>query len=101
MEAVLDDLKRHLGLQGASISLVPLDLLSGDYRLDYNASSATAGTWQSDGNSGVIRYDPELVKRPLPLISTLAHELMHHVLHSQASHPPGGPEAEELAKEAL
>ena len=84
-EAVLKDLKRILRLESEAISLQPLDVVSGEYRLDYNALSAVGGTWQADGNAGVIHYDPELVKRPLPLISLLAHELMHHVLHAQPS----------------
>ena len=96
-EAVLEDLKRVLGLEHEAITLRPLNMMSAEYRLDYSALSSVGGTWQADGNAGVIHYDPEMVKRPLPLISLLAHELMHHVLHARLTYPPGGPEAEELA----
>ena len=96
-QALLDDLKGLLGLEGERIDLVPLDVMSEEHRLDYNALSGVAGTWQDDADTATIRYDPVMIKRPLSLISTLAHELMHHVLHRIDEFPPGGPETEELA----
>lgn len=61
-----------------------------------------AGTFQSDGQSVVITYAPDLVRRPYNLIGTFAHELAHYVLHTIPEEPPGAdaePMIEELATE--
>lgn len=95
--AIFEDLKRALHLEEAKIDLLPLDVVSADYRMDYNSLSGVGGTWQGQGDSAVIRYDPAMFNIPLAMMSTLTHELMHHVLHAQEDYPPGGAETEELA----
>ena len=91
------DIQRILGISRAEIEVVPLDQIDARYRVDYQSLSAIAGTWQGDGNSALIRYDREMVARPVTFIATLSHEVMHHVLRGLPELPPGGEEAEELA----
>lgn len=60
------------------------------------------GTFESNGNEVLVSYDPDLLARPLNLITTFAHELAHYLLHSVDDLPPGAdvePMAEELATE--
>ena len=92
--AIADDLKRLLRIEGEAIDVVPYE---GFNPPDLNALSGIAGTYEPGEGNAAIRYDPGLMKHPLAFVSTLAHELMHHVLHGIDHYPPGGPEAEELA----
>jgi hypothetical protein len=91
------DIQRIMGISDAKIEVLPLDQIDARYRHDYQSLGTTGGTWQGDGESALIRYDPDQVHRPISLIATLAHEVMHHVLHGIVELPPGGLEAEELA----
>jgi hypothetical protein len=95
--ALVKDIQRILGVGESAISVLPLDQIDARFRHDYQSLSATGGTWQSDGNQAIIRYDREMISRPMTLIATLAHEVMHHVLHGLPELPPGGAEAEELS----
>lgn len=45
----------------------------------------------------VIRYHPALVRDPMGLVATFAHELCHYLIHDRAEPPPGGWELEEVA----
>ena len=96
VEGVFADLRRLLGLEAASLALAPLDMLAPEHRSLLEAGSV-AGTWQGSEDAALIRYDPSLVERPLVLIATLTHELMHHVLHQVGEEPPGGEAAVELS----
>lgn len=93
---VLDDVKRHLKVDGP-VELAPLDVLPAEYRIDYQALSAVAGTHEATGNGSVIRYDPDNMRRPLQFINVLAHELMHAKLAGLEHDIPGGEGAHELA----
>jgi len=95
-QQVLKDVTRLLHFDHP-IDLVPLDVLSAEYRIDYNSTSAVAGTFQNDGETAVIRYDPELLKSPLQFINILAHEVMHARLSGLEDEVPGGAGAHELA----
>ena len=96
--AVFSDLKRLLNIADRQIELLPMEVLPLEYRRrDYRKLSEAGGTWQSDGTHSLIRYDPERAKRPISFIATLAHELMHDILHRIDEYPPGGAEAEELS----
>ena len=99
VQALVKDIQGILGITDAAIAVIPLDTLPAEYRLDYNALGVTAGTWQTDEEQSLIRYDPALLDRPVALISTLVHEVMHQLLHLHvdASEMPGGPAAEELS----
>lgn len=93
---VLKDVARLLHYDKA-IELLPLDRLSAEYRHEYNATSEVAGVFLSDGDTSVIRYDPELLSRPLQFINILAHEVMHARLSGLEDDVPGGAGAHELA----
>lgn len=93
---VLGDVKRHMGFDGP-VDIAPLDVLPAEYRIDYQALSSVAGTHEKAGNASVIRYDPELMHRPLQFINLLAHELMHARLSGLEDDVPGGEGAHELA----
>ncbi len=93
---VLEDVKRHMKVDDP-IEIVPLDVLPAEYRIDYQALSAVAGTHEKTGNVSVIRYDPDHMTRPLQFINVLAHELMHARLSGLEHDVPGGEGAHELA----
>jgi hypothetical protein len=97
VQSLVGDIARLLGLEDRVIEVSPLDVLPGEYRHSYQELTAPAGTWQADENTAVIRYDPELVARPLVLIATLVHELMHERLSWTPIQPPGGEAVHELA----
>lgn len=93
---VLKDVQRHLGHTG-HITLSPLGVIAEEYRHSYQSTGDVAGTFQSDGTNTLITYDPALLQRPLGLINTLAHEVMHAQLHDTVADFPGGADAHELA----
>jgi hypothetical protein len=95
--AVLRDIQRLLGIEDRRIDLAPIDRPGAEFRYQPGVLTETAGSWQSDGNSTLIRYDPELAARPVPFVAVLVHELMHEVLAWQPSDPPGGEEVIELS----
>ncbi len=61
-----------------------------------HSQSFALGTFQVEGNTPIIRYDPALLKNPDALVATFAHELSHLLIHSLGM-PPGGHELEEHA----
>ena len=98
--ALIDDFKRHLGCADDTIDCMPLDVLGAEYRYDPNALSGAAGTFQTDTVTSIIRYDPALLDQKLPLLSMIAHEMTHHILHKIPEPPFGDYEAEELSTDA-
>lgn len=93
---VLEDVKRHMHFDHP-VEIFPLDVLSAEYRHNYQSLSAIAGTFQETDGTSVIRYDPEHMSRPMQFINLLAHELMHARLVGLEHDVPGGIEAHELA----
>ena len=93
---VLADVKKHMAYKGP-VEIVPLDVLPAEYRKDYQALSSVSGTYEKAGNTAIIRYDPELIHRPIQFINLLAHELMHARLDGLEAEVPGGEGAHELA----
>lgn len=93
---VLADIKRQMAYEGP-VEIFPLDVLPAAYRIDYQALSSVSGTHQKMDDISVIRYDPELMRRPIQFINLLAHELMHARLDGLADAVPGGEGAHELA----
>ncbi len=96
-QAIAEDLKRLMGLEGEAIAVEPADAIDPEYRVDYNALAEVGGTWAPEGNAAVIQYDPARMRQPLAFLSLMTHELMHHALHRIHEFPPGGAEAEELS----
>jgi hypothetical protein len=94
---IVQDIKAILGIPKARITVLPLDQLDAQYRHSYDQTSAIAGTWQGDRDEALIRYNPDHKTQPVMLIATMAHEVMHHVLHGISELPPGDAETEELA----
>ncbi|MFY0616604.1 hypothetical protein [Shimia sp.] len=95
-QQVLADIQRHLG-NDMSLTLAPHAVVPAEYRHSYQSTGDVAGTFQTDGEDALITYDPELLQRPLSLINTLAHEVMHAQLHDMVADFPGGETAHELA----
>jgi hypothetical protein len=93
---VLADVKKQMAYEGP-VEIIPLDVLPAEYRIDYQALSAVSGTHQKTDDISVIRYDPELMNRPIQFINLLAHELMHARLDGLEDAVPGGEGAHELA----
>lgn len=52
--AIAGVLMGHLGLGAAKISVAPVDMPGEEHRLDYNALSAAAGTWQGDADGAAV-----------------------------------------------
>ncbi|MEM7440819.1 MAG: hypothetical protein AAF393_14560 [Pseudomonadota bacterium] len=92
----MEEVKAHLHLDVA-VEVAPLDVLPPEYRHSYQAISEVAGTFQDDGGTSIIRYDPVHLKQPVQFINLVAHELMHARLHDVVHEVPGGEEAHELA----
>ncbi|WP_174821524.1 hypothetical protein [Ruegeria arenilitoris] len=80
----------------SQVDLLPLDVLSVEYRHTYQSTSSVAGTHEKVENVSVIRYDPEQMHRPMQFINLLAHELMHARLAGMEHDVPGGEPAHEL-----
>lgn len=95
--SLVRDIQRILGIESANLQVLPLDQIDGRFRHEYQSLISTGGTWQGEGNSALIRYNSDLVARPVTLIAVLAHEVMHHVLRGLPDLPPGGEVAEELS----
>lgn len=55
-----------------------------------HANNPCAGTFRYDEDHGIITYDPTLLKRPIGLIATFAHELGHYLNASFKEPPPDG-----------
>lgn len=91
---VFDEVRGHMGMLGQPCELVRRPGRIEQAAYDYNQLSAVAGTYQADGNSAVITYDPDQMKRPVCFISTMAHELAHYVLESELMDGASGLEAE-------
>jgi hypothetical protein len=94
---LVQDIKTILGIPKARIAVMPLDQLDAQFRHSYGQSAEVGGTWQGDRDEALIRYNPDHKTQPILLIATMAHEVMHHVLHSIYELPPGEAETEELA----
>ena len=94
---LLGNLQPLLGLEHLDISLAALEVLPDELRHEYGVTNDVAGTWQGDHEGGLIRYDPTLIRRPMALISMLAHELMHQRMACTRRDWPGGEPVEELA----
>lgn len=95
--AVLEDLKRLMGLSGHQIALHPLPSLPDELSHEYGKLSQVAGTYAHDADLPEITYDPKLLRSPITFISVMAHELMHHCLAGCEDDLPGGAGAHELA----
>ncbi len=62
------------------------------------SSSSPAGTYSQEENGlPFFSYDPILFENPVDLISTLAHEISHHIMHSHQIPIAGGSGHEEIA----
>jgi hypothetical protein len=94
---IVQDIKTILGIPKARITVLPLDQLDARHRHSYDQTASIAGTWQGDREEALIRYNPDHKTQPVILIATMAHEVMHHVLHGIYELPPGDAETEELA----
>lgn len=88
VEALVADILRIMGRGSDQIDLVPIDRPEAELRAAgaFQMTSEVAGAWDGDDDTSVIFYDPEMTARPIVLIATLAHEVVHHVMHR---HFPG------------
>ncbi|MGL4489382.1 MAG: hypothetical protein ACRCU5_08060, partial [Rhizobiaceae bacterium] len=74
-----------------------IDAVVGPLAVVENVPLMPAGTYQLDGNSHLVSYDPALARDLEKLIGTLAHEICHPILFSIPTAPPGNEDAEEFA----
>lgn len=95
--AVVEDVKRLLGLEGVQISVHRQPSLPDGVTHEYGKLSNVAGTYIHDDEAPEISYDPKLLRYPVAFIAVVVHELMHHVLADVIDEVPGGEGAHELA----
>jgi hypothetical protein len=81
----------------APITVDPLPQIDAQWRHEYTSMSEVGGEYHHDPLHPLIRYNPELMARPIPFINTMTHELMHARLADVVDILPGGSEAHELA----
>lgn len=93
---VLQDIQRLTGID-RQIHLMPLEVLPAEFRIDYNSTNSTAGTFQETSEGALIQYDPDLLKTPLQFINVIVHEIMHVRLSGLEDDLPGGYKFHELA----
>lgn len=96
-QQVLDACMEHMRMEGSIVHLQTLNKLPADFRHEYGVLQEIGGTYQRNGDEGLITYDPEQMVYRLNFIATMAHELMHHRLFGIDEYPPGGEELEELS----
>lgn len=100
--SLVGDILRVMNRPNDHIDCTPIDRPSAELRAAgaFEMTSEVAGAWDGDAESSVIFYDPEMTARPLVLIATLVHEVVHHVMHRHhADDLAEGPE-EELQTDA-
>jgi hypothetical protein len=95
--AVIDDLRRHLGLLDITVAVEPQGRLPDGLHPGYGSLTETAGTFRLHGDLPLITYNPMLLRSPISFIATMAHELMHLKLAPHVADMPGGEDLHELA----
>lgn len=81
--ALIADILRLMNRSDDHIDCLPIDRPNAEIRsaASFQMQGEVAGAWDGDDMGSVIFYDPEMVARPLVLIATLVHEVVHHVMH--------------------
>lgn len=97
---IFENVQRNAGMLDWPVELVELDVLPAaisDNAFIVHGEAPCAGTFQFEDDHGLITYDPSLLKRPIALIATFAHELGHYLNGSFPEPPPDGWELVEPA----
>ncbi|MGL4488662.1 MAG: hypothetical protein ACRCU5_04370, partial [Rhizobiaceae bacterium] len=98
---VFGQIAQKIGVDPNSFKLVAqdtaIDAVVGPLAVVANVPLMPAGTYQLDGNSHLVSYDPALARDLEKLIGTLAHEICHPILFNIPTAPPGNEDAEEFA----
>jgi hypothetical protein len=101
-EEVFGAVKQHAGMNEWPCRLEPLEEQDEQQRLLRRHSQGewqtggAAGTFEWQGEEVVIRYAPNQASDPMALVATLIHELMHYLLSTAETDPPGGWEEHEF-----
>jgi len=93
---VFDRVKALMGIQEWRCSLEPQvpgnrevnDRLASSGVLGSQSSNDAAGTFSIPEDGVVITYAPHLLKNPVALVATMAHELCHYLLATVKEEPP-------------
>lgn len=80
-----------------TVKVEPLERIPSEYQHNYQDLGDISAHYDPSADQPIIRYNPELMSRPIPFISTITHELMHHRLAPYVEVMPGGAEAHELS----
>ncbi|MEO1459283.1 MAG: hypothetical protein AAFV49_17225 [Pseudomonadota bacterium] len=99
--AVFEQVRGHMGMADWPCRLErqtpDADTAVGDLALLRDAPAGPLGTFGvDDASEVVITYNPALLDRPLAFVATMAHELAHYLLASEAEETPGGEALHEL-----
>lgn len=98
-EHILRACQTHAGLSDRPVKLIGQAELAGRVSTFLNVQNPAhaAGTFSHSGNAGRITYDVGLLKRPVSLIATFAHELGHYFNDGFRHGHPDGEDAIEPA----
>jgi hypothetical protein len=100
-ENVFEQVARYAGVDASDFELAAqaesVNPVLAPLQVVMNAPVDAAGTFSIKGNRMQITYNPDLLKSPMKLIATFAHEISHPLLLEIAGDPPGGPDMEEFA----
>lgn len=98
---VFAQVAKYIGVNPADFELVAqeesINPVLAPLQVVVNGPVNAAGTYSLKGKRMHITYDPDLLKSPMKLVATFAHEISHPLLLSIPEDPPGGPDMEEFA----
>jgi hypothetical protein len=100
VQHALDCVKEAMGMRAWECRLVadprpPASIEVGEFWNIRNPGAA-GGTFSVKDGIVMITYAPDLVREPVRLVATLAHEMAHYLLATVREEPPGGHELHEL-----
>jgi hypothetical protein len=100
-ENVFGQVAKYAGVNPSDFEIVAqaesIDPVLAPLQVVVNAPVDAAGTFSLQGNRMQVTYNPALLKSPMKLVATFAHEISHPLLLSVPGDPPGGMEMEEFA----
>jgi hypothetical protein len=100
-ENVFEQVARYADVDASDFELAaqaePVNPVLAPLQVVMNAPVDAAGTFSINGNRMRVTYNPDLLKSPMKLIATFAHEISHPLLLAIPEDPPGGPDMEEFA----
>lgn len=101
-QMVFEQVKRYAGMSGWPVKLKAQEedpnIHVAPTLIVQNVEQSSLGTFSFDeNNEATITYNPKIVKNPMQMVATFAHELSHYLTGTALEPPPGGWENWEFA----